>query len=259
MQATPPDAHDLTGRTAFVTGAASGIGAAACDILAHHGAAVALLDIDDHAATRKATHLREQSRHAAAFKVDLADSDDIRRAFAEAQQWAGQVDFLVCSAGLLGGPYGVLDVSEAEIETLHRVNLHANFVLARLALEQMVASGTPGRIVLLSSSSAFRAELSSPAYSTTKAAIAQLARSLAAEVGPHGINVNAVAPGPTHTPMVRWDREGLDEQVRSGPLKNLLGKASEAADVAEVIAFLCMPASRAITGQVIHTSMGAIV
>lgn len=249
----------MVGRTAFVTGAASGIGAATCDVLARHGASVALLDIDEEGATRKAADLRIRGCEAEAFGVDLANSPDIRRAFAAAVHWAGRIDFLVSSAGVLGGPFGVLDVPEDEIEALHRVNLHANFILARLAVEQMIAGETHGRVVFLSSSAAFRAEMSRPAYSTTKAAIAQLARSLAAEVGPHGINVNAVAPGPTHTPMVVWDREGLNEQVRSGPLKNLLGEASEASDVAEVIAFLCMPASRAITGQVVHTSMGAIV
>jgi NAD(P)-dependent dehydrogenase (short-subunit alcohol dehydrogenase family) len=217
------------------------------------------LDVDADGATRVAADLREKGRDARAFTVDLASFREIRRAFAEAIEWAGVVDFLVCSAGVLGGSYGVLDVPEEEIEKLHRINVHANFILARLAVERMIDGGAGGRVVFLSSSAAFRAELSRPAYSTTKAAIAQLARSLAAEVGPHGINVNAVAPGPTHTPMVPWDRAGLDEQVRSGPLKNLLGFASEASDVAEVIAFLCMPASRAITGQVVHTSMGAVV
>jgi NAD(P)-dependent dehydrogenase (short-subunit alcohol dehydrogenase family) len=259
LNATADDAYGLAGRTALVTGGASGIGAATCDVLARHGAAIAILDIDATGAERKAVELRDHGCRAEAFDVDLADSDDIRRAFARAHRWAGRVDYLVCSAGVLGGPFGVLDVSEEEIESLHRINLHANFILARLAVKEMIARETCGRVVFLSSSAAFRAEMSRPAYSTTKAGIAQLARSLAAEVGPFGIGVNAVAPGPTHTPMVPWDREGLNEQVRSGPLKNLLGEAYEASDVAEVVAFLCMPASRAITGQVVHTSMGAVV
>ncbi|WP_236792358.1 SDR family NAD(P)-dependent oxidoreductase [Amycolatopsis sp. GM8] len=253
------EAYRLDGKVAFVTGGASGIGFATAAVLSRQGAATVLLDIDADGAQRRAESLRATGHRAAAVGVDLADSDDIRRAFGAGLAAFGALDILVCSAGVVGSPHGVLDVPESVVETSHRVNVHANFVLSRLAGEHMIGHGVRGRVVYLSSSSAFRAEMSYPHYSTTKAALGQLARSFAAEVGRYGITVNAVAPGPTNTPMNAGGRAQLDVRVRSGPLKNLTGCAAEPEDVAEVVAFLCLPASRLITGQVIQASYGAIV
>jgi NAD(P)-dependent dehydrogenase (short-subunit alcohol dehydrogenase family) len=88
-----------------------------------------------------------------------------------------------------------------------------------------------------------------------------LTRGAAWELGPYGINVNAVAPGLTRSAITAgvFDEEGLQQAVQSGPLANLLRRVSEPEDVANVIVFLCLPASRQITGQVIHTSAGAVI
>jgi len=115
-----------------------------------------------------------------------------------------------------------------------------------------------GRIVNVTSSSAFRARFSKFAYGASKAALVQLTRSVAAELGPLGINVNAVAPGLTRTPSIA-ELGDPDERMRSGPLANLFERLSEPEDVADVIVFLCSPASRQITAQTVHVSAGAVV
>ena len=113
----------------------------------------------------------------------------------------------------------------------------------------------------MSSSAAFRATYSPAVYAATKAGINGLTHATAGDLGPHNINVNAVAPGLTKTPMVAGigADETIQKVVTSGPLSNLLHRASEAEDVANVIVFLCLPGSRQITGQVINTSAGLVV
>jgi 3-oxoacyl-[acyl-carrier protein] reductase len=252
--------YDLSGSTAIVTGAASGIGQASARLLAQRGARVALLDLNVDAAEQVARELTDAGGTATAFAVDLGDSASIESAVALVLDLYGRVDILVGSGGILGGPFGVLDVDDQTIFDLWNVNVRGYFVLSRLVVQHMVDHHVEGRVVFLSSSSAFRALKSSPHYSTTKAAIVQLGRSLAGEVGTHGIRVNVVSPGPTNTPMNPGGRASLDELMQTpGPLQNLMGRAAEPEEVAEVVAFLCSPASSTITGQVIHTSRGAVV
>ena len=142
-----------------------------------------------------------------------------------------------------------------------RINLTTPFVLSQLLGRRMIAGGMGGSIINVSSTSAFRAVSSGGPYGVSKAGLCALTRAAASELGQFGINVNAVAPGLTRTAITAraFDDESLDAAVHGGPLANLLGRVSEPEDVANVIAFLCLPASRQITGQVLHTSAGAVV
>jgi NAD(P)-dependent dehydrogenase (short-subunit alcohol dehydrogenase family) len=133
-------------------------------------------------------------------------------------------------------------------------------LLMKAVAQHMIARGS-GRIVNVTSSSAHRAVLSNVSYGASKSGLAQLTRSAAAELGQHGINVNAVAPGLTRTAIVarNFSDEALANALRAGPIANLLQRVSEPEDIAATILFLCLPASRQITGQTIHVSAGAIV
>jgi NAD(P)-dependent dehydrogenase (short-subunit alcohol dehydrogenase family) len=126
----------------------------------------------------------------------------------------------------------------------------------------MIERGGGGRIVNISSSASFRAMGAPAIYAASKAGINALTRTSAADLGKHGVNVNAVAPGVTRTPMVGSEHNGgahLAGMVSEGPLANLTGRVADPEDVANVVRFLCLPESKQITAQVINTSAGLVV
>jgi NAD(P)-dependent dehydrogenase (short-subunit alcohol dehydrogenase family) len=155
----------------------------------------------------------------------------------------------------------LLEIDDENWDFVHTVNLKAPMLLMQHVARHMIDRGGGGRIINISSSSAFRARNSPIAYATSKAAIVQLTRCAAAELGPYDINVNAIAPGITATAMTRalGNAEALDGLASSGPLENLFHRVSQPEDVAAAILFLSLPGSRQITGQTIHTSAGAVV
>jgi len=248
----------FTGKVALVTGAASGIGRETALLFARLGARIAAFDQDDEGLQSLVKHAAGATAH----RVDLAEPDRLEEPFQAALTAHGRIDFLLNVAAYRPRPDRVLVARPEEWERTMRVNLIAPAVLTKLTAHHMIARGGGGRIVNVSSSSAFRAAGDPPAgYACSKAAIAALTRVAAAELGPHDINVNTVAPGATRTAMAvaAGMADKLDALVREGPLSNLMQRVSEPEDVANVIAFLCQPESRQITGQTIHTSAGLVV
>jgi NAD(P)-dependent dehydrogenase (short-subunit alcohol dehydrogenase family) len=248
----------FSGKLAMITGAASGIGRSAAIRFAELGARVALLDIeslDPVGAELVGTgHLSVQ--------VDLVDPTATREAAAQVLDEGGNIDFLLNVAALLKHPDHVLGMDAVHWSRVIAINLIAPAVLVDVVGSAMKGAGVAGRIVNVSSSSAFRAAGDPPAaYACSKAAIGALTRVAAAELGAFGINVNAVAPGATWTPLAArgGSRERLEKIVSEGPLANLLGRVSTADDVVSAIMYLCEPGSRQITGQTIHTSAGLVV
>ena len=253
--------HRLAGKVALVTGGASGIGRATVEALAREGASVAVVDRDADGASSAARDAERDGGSVRPFTVDLADPAAVEPLVESVLEAFGHVDILVNCAGISGAPHTVLDFTDAMFDRVVSINLRAPFLLTRAVGNHMLQRGEGGWIVNVSSSAAFRATMSPAIYAATKAGINGLTRAAAADLGPHGINVNAVAPGVTKTPMTAGlgDDEAYQRVCTSGPLANLLGRASDPEDVANVIVFLCLPESRQITGQVINTSAGLVL
>jgi len=252
---------DLAGKVALVTGGASGIGRATVSALLGAGAIVAGLDRDKPGINAAVDEAKKSGGNAIALTVNLADTKLIPDVVARVIQQFGRIDILVNCAGVAGRFQALVDIDEESWDLVHTVNLKAPMLLMKHVAKHMIERGGGGRIINVSSSSAFRARNSPIAYASSKAAIVQLTRSAAAELGPHDINVNAVAPGITATGMTRMlgDADALLRAATSGPLENLFHRVSQPEDVAAAILFLCLPGSRQVTGQTIHTSAGAVV
>jgi NAD(P)-dependent dehydrogenase (short-subunit alcohol dehydrogenase family) len=236
--------EDLEGKVALITGATSGIGKAAALQLAAQGATVIVHGRD---ATRGAAVVAEIENTGGTARFVGADLGQPAEALRLAEE-VGDVDILVNNAGFAWfGPSAQLPVNT--LAQLFAANVQAPYLLVSVLAPKMVARGN-GVIINVASRAGTVGQPDTAAYGATKAALASLARSWAAEYGPAGIRVNAVSPGPVYTNAA--DREVFDASAET----TLLGRAAEPQEIADLIAFLASPRAAYITGTNIAVDGG---
>ena len=242
------------GKIVLVTGAQRGIGRAIAVRFAAAGADVALNFLDDKAATESAAaEITALGRRATTIAADISKPEEARRLVADAERALGPIDVLVNNAGIFPrAPF--LDLTEDTWDAVLDTNLKATFVCAQEAARRMVAAGRPGVIINLSSGAPYRGSMRATAYMASKLGIVGLTRGMARELAPHGIRVNAVAPGITNTAMPRLGNteEALAALGRSNPT----GRLAEPEDIADVVVFLATDDARHLVGQLIHVNGG---
>jgi len=245
-------------RAAVVTGAGQGIGCEIARQLALEGASVLLNDREEGLAREAARSIGAEGGVAIATGGDVSEVETTRGLVERAVSAFGRLDLAVANAGITLH-CDFLDYRPEDFDRLLAVNLRGSFFLAQAAARQFRLQGTPGRILFLSSVTGHMAIRQMAAYGMTKAALEALARNISLEMAPHGITVNAVAPGATITPRTVSDEHWEEAWAEATPN----GRVATSADVAAAALFLLSDAAAHVTGQSLvvdggWTAMGAV-
>ncbi|HPZ77218.1 MAG TPA: 3-oxoacyl-ACP reductase family protein [Thermosynergistes sp.] len=245
----------LKGRIVIVTGAAGGFGSEIGRIFAHEGASLVLADINYNAAESLANELKAQGTKAVAVSVDVGDEKQVYAMVNRAMSEFGQVDILINNAGM-GRGARIQDITLDDWNQLLRLNLTGTFLCCKAVIDHMIARGY-GKIVNMASICGQTARPVGVDYSASKSGIIGITRTLALQVAPYGINVNAVAPGPVATQIFErnWPKETVDKLKSTIPFK----REGTPRDIANAALFLSSDEAGWITGEVIAVNGGAFI
>lgn len=261
---TIAQAFDLTGRVAVVTGAGRGLGRAISARLAEAGATVVCADIDDTTAAETAAIIEGDGHAASAAQLDVTHRADVEALVQRVVADHGHLDVMVNNAAIIVDGL-VLDTSEEDLDRVLAVNFKGVFFGCQAAGRVMVQQGS-GSIINLASGAIDIPTPTMVCYSTAKVAVAQLSRTLAMELAPHGVRVNAIAPGWVDTPMnerhARRADGTLDEDKHAAHRARMtqlspMHIAGEPDDIAFAALYLASPAAKFVTGIVMRPNGGS--
>jgi NAD(P)-dependent dehydrogenase (short-subunit alcohol dehydrogenase family) len=243
----------LEGKVALVTGAQQGIGRAIAVALARDGADVGVNFLDDAAAAEKvAGEIRGLGRRAVTVQGDVSQTASVQDMVKTVVDALGPPDVLVNNAGVFPRA-SFLELPEREWDHVLGINLKGSFLCAQAVARALVAAGRPGAIVNISSS-AVRGDPRGVHYSSSKAGVIGLTRAMALALAPHGIRVNAIAPGLTDTAQPRYGN--TEEQIAERAREIPLGRIAQPEEIAKVAVFLASAESGWVTGELIHVNGG---
>ena len=253
---TAPASFDLAGRVALVTGGNGGIGRGIALGFAQAGAAVAIFGRNTAKNAEVLAALKSAGARAMALAVDVTDRTALEPAFRRVEAELGPVDILVNNAGIANLSGGILQETAESWDSVIETQLNAVFLLSKLVAASM-ATRKRGKIINLGSMYSYFGAGPVPSYSAAKGAIVQLTKSMAIELAPHGIQVNAIAPGWVETDMTAVVRteafKAMNDEIL---MRTPAGRWGQSAEMAGPAIFLASSASDFVTGETIRVDGG---
>jgi len=253
----PASSFTLSDQVIFLTGACGGLGRAMAELFAEQGASLVLTDRDQAGCEALASDLSHFSGELLPLAVDLSDKSAVEASAKQALDRFGRVDALVCSAGVEGHVGALTEADDASWNSVMTINLQANLWLSQCFAPAMKVQGS-GRMVFLASIAGLRGNRAIGLYGMSKAALSQMARNLAIELGPSGISVNCIAPGLIETPLsagMMANEAFMERRMAMTPSRRV-GQPSEVAGLA---LYLVSKLGGFVNGQTLVIDGGTVI